>query len=127
MPATGVRKAGSGGSKGEEALAFALRAIGKYHVEREYRWHPTRRFRSDFAIWRSAAENDAGTLPLLVEIDGAKRGKPGAHQTVDGVDYDCRRSAEALVRGYVMLRVSTRMVKDGTALNHIESLMDPPA
>ena len=61
--------------------------------------------------------------PLLVEIDGAKRGAPGAHQRVSGIDYDCRRGAEALLQGYRVLRVSSRMVQDGTALQIIERLL----
>ena len=113
-------------SKGEETLALALRAT-RYHFVREYRWCPSREFRADFAVWHTEAEQLAGNLPLLVEIDGAKRGKPGAHQRVDGVDYDCRRMAEAMCLGYRMLRVSWRMIKDATVLGYIERLLLRPS
>ena len=104
-------------SAGEEELALQLRAC-KFVYERQYGFHPERRYRADFAVW-----GDDSDIPLLVEVDGAKRGAPGAHQRVDGIDYDCRRAAEAMVEGYLMLRVSRRMVKDGTALAYVEKLL----
>ena len=105
-------------SAAEAELALQLRA-SKIPFARQYAFHSRRRFRADFAVWAvSGAAN-----PILVEVDGAKYGKPGAHQRVDGIDYDCRRAAEALVEGYLMLRVSSRMVKDGTALQYIEKLL----
>ena len=110
-------------SKPEATLALQLRAVGIYH-ETQYHWHSERKFRSDFAVW---GETTYGGMPigkpLLVEVDGAKRGKPGAHQRVDGIDYDCRRAAEALCEGYTMFRVSSGMVRDGTALAYIEKFV----
>lgn len=117
----------------EATLEQHLRAMAPkhgWHFEGQYRWHPERRFRADFAVWHprfidgKVAPPLEGEEPyLLVEIDGAKKGAPGAHQRVDGIDRDCRRAAEALVLGYQVLRVSSRMVKDGTALQYIEKLM----
>ena len=86
----------------------------------QYKFHPDRKFRADFAVWNA---DRPARMSLLVEVDGAKRGAPGAHQRVDGIDYDCRRIAEALVIGHRVLRVSSRMVRDGTALNYIERLL----
>ena len=111
-------------SKPEATLELALRAATTFHYEQEYHWHPDRKFRADFAIFRSPFSQDLCEIPLLVEIDGASRfTKLGAHQRSAGVDYDCRRMAEALALGYQVLRVSAPMVYDGTALNYIERLM----
>ena len=96
-------------SEPEDALAFHLKAVGIPH-ERQFKFHPERRWRADFLI----------DGRLIVEVDGAKHGKPGAHQRVDGVDYDCERQAEALCLGYAFMRVSGRMARDGRALAYIE-------
>ena len=98
----------------EEILAFQLNAVGIY-VEREFRFHPTRKWRSDFKIGPK----------LLVEVEGATYGKPGRHQRIDGIDADCEKYAEAMLMGYDVLRVSGRMVRDGRALNFIERYLTP--
>ena len=108
-------------SAGERKLAWQLHVATTFHVEQQYAFHPERKFRADFAVWASAEKEGR---PLLVEVDGAKRGKPGAHQRVDGIDYDCRRVAEAMALGYLVLRCSSRMVQDGTALKYIEALVE---
>ena len=53
---------------------------------------------------------------MIVEVMAPWRGKPGAHQRVDGIDYDCERQAEAMLQGYAFMRVSGRMARDGRAL-----------
>lgn len=113
-------------SKPEAELELQLRAMLPTHgwcYQEQYPWNPHRQFAADVAIWPCPEDARMGNLPLLVEIDGAKKGAPGAHQRVDGIDYDCRRQADALVLGYRVLRVSSRMVRDGTALQYIEQLM----
>ena len=110
-------------SKPEATLALHLRAATDFYFEEQYDFHPKRAFQADFAVWPHVDAKRMEALPLLVEIDGAKKGKPGAHQRVDGVDYDCRRAAQAMLLGYRMLRVSSRMVRDGTALATIEALI----
>lgn len=107
-------------SLGERKLHWQLHVATKFHVETQYPFHPTRKFRADFAIWPTA---EKGCPPLLVEVNGAKYGKPGAHQRVDGLDRDYRRAAEALKLGMQMISVSYRMVQDGTALATIEELL----
>ena len=100
-------------SQAEDTLAFQLVAVG-ISFERQFRFHPDRNFRADFLVEGK----------LLVEVDGATRGKPGAHQRVDGIDYDCERQAEALCMEYQFMRVSARMARDGRALGYIERLLD---
>ena len=107
----------------ETTLAFQLKHATPFIVVTQYKFHPVRKFRADFAVWASDASKDNGVPPLLVEIDGAKRGIPGAHQRVDGIDRDCRKVAEAMLLGYRLLRVSSGMVRDGTALQYIEQLV----
>ena len=96
-------------SQSEDTLAFQLMAVG-IKFDRQHRFHPTRQWRADFLVGSR----------LIVEVDGAKRGAPGAHQRVDGIDYDCERQAEAMCLGYAFMRVSGRMARDGRAVGYIE-------
>lgn len=57
---------------------------------REYRFHPVRKWRLDFA-WPD--------IRLGIEIDGR-----GRHQTVAGVRSDCEKHNEALKMGWRVLR-----------------------
>ena len=98
----------------EDMLAFHLNAVG-IEFEREFQFHPVRKWRSDFKIGPK----------LLVEVEGAIRGNPGRHQRIDGIDVDCEKYAEAMLAGYDVLRVSGRMVRDGRALNFIERYVTP--
>lgn len=112
-------------SRHEETLAFQLRHATDLSFEREYRFHPTRRWKSDFAIFRD--ENwSAGPVPelpiLLVEVEGAIRGKPGRHQRIDGMTNDCEKYAEALALGMPTLRVMPSQVHSGEALRWIERI-----
>ena len=96
-------------SQSEDTLAFQLMAVG-ISFERQFKFHPDRGYKADFLVGGR----------LIVEVDGAKRGKPGAHQRVDGIDYDCERQAEAMLQGYAFMRVSGRMARDGRAVGYIE-------
>ena len=72
-----------------------------------------RRWRFDWA-WED--------LKLACEIEGAIF--TGGRYT-RGVDYDndCIKYAEALVRGWRVLRVTTGMVADGRALVYVEKML----
>ena len=108
-------------SQAEAELGFHLANSATFFFTREYRWHPTRKWRSDFAIWRG---EPTGEMPrLLVEIEGVRWDKPGRHQRAEGMEKDCEKYAEALLAGYRVLRVTPRMVRDGRALQFIERAM----
>lgn len=77
-------------SEAEELLAFALKQRCAVQPVRELRFHPTRRWRFDFA-WPDQK--------LAVEIDGR-----GRHQTVTGVRGDCEKHNEAVRLGWRVLR-----------------------
>ena len=110
-------------SKGEETLAFQIKHATMFPFKREHRFHPTRKWRSDFAVWPNAAALEANTLPLLVEVEGAIRGKPGRHQRVDGMTRDSEKYAEAMCMGHQVLRVMPSQVESGVALQWIERMM----
>lgn len=70
---------------------------GGSDVEREFKFHPTRRWRLD-AAWPSRR--------VGVEIDGR-----GRHQTVAGVRSDCEKANAAVELGWVILRIPTSDIR----------------
>lgn len=81
--------------------------------EPEVRFHPTRRWRFDWAFRPQM---------LAVEVDGAIW-TAGRHTRGAGVEKDMEKYAEALLLGWKVLRVSTEMVKDGRAVNYVAKLL----
>lgn len=81
--------------------------------ETEYRFHPTRRWRFDFA-WPSRS--------IAVEVDGGVFVQ-GRHNRGVGVEKDMEKFAEAMIAGWRVLRVSTDQVKSGQALAWIQRLL----
>jgi very-short-patch-repair endonuclease len=74
-------------------------AVGwSYTPVREHKFHPTRRWRFDFA-WPS--------IKLAVEIDGR-----GRHHTVAGFRADCEKINEAIKLGWRVLRFPATDKKD---------------
>ena len=101
----------------EELLAFQLKAAG-LRLEREYRFHPQRQWRFDFA---------SPTKRLAVEVEGVAfkgHGKAahldGRHVRPKGFEEDAAKYAEAAILGWRVLRVTGRMVKRGQALAYVE-------
>lgn len=96
-------------STAEETLALHLRAAG-IACEREYRWHPTRRFRADFAL---VAQR------ILIEAQGGIWTQ-GRHTRGAGYERDRARSNEAQALGWRVLEVTPAQVRDGSALAMIQ-------
>lgn len=94
-------------SEGEEALALHVRAYGLPEPERQYRFHPERRWRFDFA-WPE--------LKLAVEVDGVLWGEQGGHQRPDDYADDCEKLNEATLLGWRVLRFTPAQVLAGDAV-----------
>lgn len=80
---------------------------------REYRFHPKRKWRFDFA-WPARL--------VAVEVEGGTF-SGGRHSRGKGFEADCEKYAEAAILGWRVLRVTTAMVNDGRALALIERAM----
>ena len=90
----------------ETNLALQIRALKLPVPEREYRFMPPRRYRFDFA-WPAemvALEAEGGTWVN------------GAHGRGKHYESDCRKYSEAAIRGWKVIRATTDMIKDGTAI-----------
>ena len=94
----------------EDALDFQIRAVGLPEPGREWRFHPTRKWRFDLA---------RPDLLLAVEVDGGTWTQ-GRHTRGFGYRLDCEKMNEAQLLGWRVLRVTRGMIEDGTAIRTIE-------
>jgi len=103
--------------KWENLLAFQIKAAGLPVPMREYLWHQSRKWRADFAWVRNAF------WPwLIIEVDGGQWLAKGGHTTGAGYERDRERDAEAILAGWIVLRVTPRMIESGKALKYIEAM-----
>ena len=88
----------------EEAFATQLRESG-LAFQREFKFHPHRRWRIDFAF----PDERVG-----VEVEGGTW-SGGRHTRGSGFAADCEKYAEAMCLGWRVLRVTGDQVKSGEA------------
>jgi very-short-patch-repair endonuclease len=79
----------------------------------EWRFHPTRRWRFDWAF---------PAVRFAVEVEGGGW-IGGRHTRGAGFEKDLDKYAEALVLGWRVLRVTPKQVNDGRALQLIERIL----
>lgn len=101
------------GSEAEETLALQFRAL-RIEVEREYRFHETRRWRFDFAV---------PSKKLAVEIEGGLY-NGGRHTRGKGYELDLEKYQAAQLDGWTVYRCSPSMVKSGDAVRTVEKLLE---
>ena len=102
------------GSAAEAELALFLKILKVPPPQREYRFHPTRKWRFDFA-WPGER--------LAVEVEGITY-EQGRHQRKEGFEKDLEKYEAALLRGWTVYRCSPRMIKEGSAASTIQFLLD---
>jgi len=101
------------GSAAEEMLALQFRAL-RIDVEREYRFHATRRWRFDFAV---------PAKKLAIEIEGGLY-NGGRHTRGKGYELDLEKYQAAQLEGWTVYRCSPTMVKTGDAVRTMQSLLE---
>ena len=84
----------------ERSFAFALKAVGVEMIQ-QYRFHPTRRWRLDFA--------DVDSL-VAVEIDGGEFAN-GAHNRGVRMANDYEKRNAAIEMGFVVFQLTGGMVR----------------
>ena len=87
-----------------------VRLAGLPEPEREYRFHPTRRWKFDFC-WPSKM--------VAVELEGGTW-TGGRHTRPVGFEQDCEKYNEAAIMGWKVLRFTVNMVRSGEALTKTE-------
>lgn len=98
----------------EDTLAFQLQAAGLPTPEREHRFAPPRKWRFDFA-WPH--------LMVALEVDGGTM-SGGRHTRGKGFEADCEKTNAAAINGWLLLRVTGAMVRDGRALDTAEKAIE---
>ena len=96
-------------SRLEETLLLHLRLNELPEPEREYKFHPKRRFRFDFA-WPASM--------IAVEVEGGIW-TGGRHSRGAGLTKDCEKYNEAVLLGWQVLRVVDSQIDDGSAIDWI--------
>lgn len=106
-------------SNHEELLAGHLRQAGIGGWEREYRFHPDRRWRFDFA-WPERK--------LAVEIEGLTGDlTKGGHSTHAALRRDMEKGNAAVALGWRVLRFEQTAVESGQALSMILTIVEETA
>lgn len=100
-------------SEPEKDFALHCQAYGLNPVS-EFRFHPERRWRSDFAFPESM---------ILVEIEGGVW-VGGRHSRGAGYSADCEKYSHAALMGYRVFRFTPAMVKSGEAVRMIKEALD---
>jgi very-short-patch-repair endonuclease len=96
-----------------EELFYLHCKANKIEVVREYKFHPTRKWRADFAIPEKM---------ILIEIEGGVWIK-SRHTTGAGYTADCEKYNEATLCGWHIFRFTPDIVKSGAAIGMIEKYL----
>jgi hypothetical protein len=94
-------------SEGEEIVARWLTEAG-IPFTREWRFHPVRRWRFDFAL---GGADTIGARRMAIEVEGGQW--TGGHKRGDAADSDCEKLNEATLRGWRVLRFTSNMIRKG--------------
>lgn len=100
------------GNKVPPVLAAMLESIAP-GWEQEYRFHPERKWRFDFANPRQI---------IAIEIDGGTW-TAGRHTRGKGYERDCEKLNAATALGWRVFRFTTGMVKSGAMLATIQDVL----
>lgn len=84
----------------EAKFQLEWKAVGGPRLEREYEFHPVRRWRADFAHVESMT---------LVEIEGGIWVK-GRHSRGSGFEKDCEKYLEAALLGFKLIRLAPKQI-----------------
>ena len=98
----------------EDKLEFQLKSAKITGFTREYKFHPKRRWRLDFA-W---VDQKIG-----VEVEGGIWLPRSGHNTGVGISRDGEKGNALTLLGWKLIRVTGKMIKNGEALNIIESIL----
>ena len=93
----------------EEALALQIALCDLPEPEREYRFHPVRRWRFDFA-WPEYL--------IAVEAEGGTWVR-GRHTRAKGFEKDCEKYNAAASLGWRVFRYTTDMIDAGEAIDDL--------
>ena len=97
----------------EAEMALQIRAAGLPVPVREHRFHPSRRWRFDFAY---------PDEKIAIEIEGGVW-IGGRHTRGSGFTSDCEKYNEAARLGWRVFRLTGEMIRNGYGLRLLESVL----
>ena len=97
----------------EATFLYQCKAVGLPEPAEEHRFHPTRKWRFDFA-WIEPQ--------IAVEIEGGVYSK-GRHTRGKGFEGDCEKYNEATRLGWKVFRFTGGQVASGEAVNYMEKVL----
>lgn len=98
----------------EDTLYNQIKLIGLPLPKREFRFHPVRRFRFDFAY---------PDKMLAIEVEGGTWSRKGGHTSGVGFEKDCEKYNLAVLCGWKVLRYTNKKVNNGEAVTQIEEAL----
>jgi len=98
----------------EATLAFHIRTAGLPEPEREYRFHPVRRWRFDFAY---------PDKMIAIECEGGTW-SGGRHSRGQGFEDDCIKYNTAAIMGWTVLRFTGKLINNWYAISVIEEALE---
>ncbi len=97
----------------EAELALQIRAAKMPEPVREYKFHPTRKWRFDFC-WPGQR--------VAVEVNGGIWTN-GRHNRGAGMESDSDKRTEATMLGWKVLDFTARTIRSGRAIQYLEKLL----
>jgi hypothetical protein len=113
-----VRRKGSRHIDWNRVLLEQIRLSDLPEPVREYRFHANRQWRFDFS-WKNV-----GKL-VACEVEGGiwmqtKTGRSKGHAHPKRFESDCEKYNEAALYGWLVIRVTPAMIRDGRAIDWLE-------
>lgn len=94
----------------ERAIETHMIQVGLPRPVSEFRFHPERRWRFDFAF---------PDLLVAVEVEGGVHTK-GRHVRGYGFEQDAEKYNEAAIMGWLVVRLTGSMIKSGEGIRYVE-------
>jgi hypothetical protein len=89
----------------------------------QHKFHPTRKWRFDFAWDIDHTMYDFGRKKIAVEVQGGVW-SGGGHVTGSGYTKDCEKLNEAQILGWDVLYITSSMVRDGSGIDYLKRLLE---
>lgn len=90
----------------DDSLAFQFKVLKIEGLKREYKFHPKRKWRFDFANTDKK---------IAIECEGGIH-SGGRHVRAKGFEGDCEKYNEAVKMGWRILRFTSNMIQSGQAI-----------
>jgi very-short-patch-repair endonuclease len=105
-------------AKSKDDLEAWLRSGGFGRVETEYRFHPIRKWRADYALI------DQHPI-VLIEYDGLlHQGENASHASISGILRDAEKSNAAVAMGFRYFRTNAKFIQSGEFYTFLNDLLE---